>query len=90
MSTSSPNEDLFAPPPTVSTTEVLPPAPAADAIPELPEQPADIAVDAQATPRDPDAERAAFENLLAMINQFKDEGTTVTVLDPDAFMQGLT
>lgn len=41
------------------------------------------------TPFDPDADRADFEQLLALIAQHKDEGTVVHALSVDAFMTGL-
>ena len=42
-----------------------------------------------APPVDVEAERASFQALIAFIHAHKDEGTTVTLADPDDLMQGL-
>lgn len=58
--------------------------------PPFPLQPADTAVVANAPPFNAEEERAAWQSLIAFIQQHKDEGTTVEIADPDTFMQGLT
>jgi hypothetical protein len=58
---------------TIPTFDQLP-----DTSPQLPPPPVDVA-----------AEQAAFAELVAFINQHKDPGTKITVLDPDAFVDGL-
>ncbi|MCC0007722.1 MAG: hypothetical protein H6876_06310 [Hyphomicrobiaceae bacterium] len=59
-------------------------------IPQFSEQPADTEVVADPPPLNADEERAAWQNLIAFINQHKDEGTRVEIADPDSFMKGLS
>lgn len=57
-------------------------------IPSFADQPADLACDANAAPRNADAERAAWEQLLAFINAHRGAGTVVETADVDTFMHG--
>jgi len=57
-------------------------------IPSFADQPADLASEANAAPRNADTERAAWEQLLAFINTHRGAGTVVEVADADTFMQG--
>lgn len=58
-------------------------------IPVFLDQPADVASDANAPPLDPEAERDAWQALIDFIGQHKDEGTEVTIADPDTFMRNI-
>ncbi len=58
-------------------------------IPTFPDQPADVAAEANAPPLDVEAERQAWESLIAFIDQHKDAGTTVHIADVDTFLRGL-
>ena len=58
-------------------------------IPAFTEQPDETAVEGSSAPIDVNAEQAAWASLIAFINQHKDEGTTATLADPNAFTQGL-
>ena len=58
-------------------------------IPTFSDQPADVASDANAPPLDIEAERQAWEALIAFIGEHKDEGTVVTIADPDSFMRNI-
>lgn len=60
------------------------------AIPTYADQPDDLAMDPAAPPLDPNAERAAWQQLMDYVRQHKDSGTTVTMVDLDTFSKGLT
>lgn len=81
------DDDLTAPLP--ATTDTAATFETMAALPDEPETYTDDIPQPAPVPLDLAAERAAFENLLALIHAHKDPGTVAEVIDLDAYLAGL-